>query len=227
MTAATGWEYSRHFEPTLAPYPRGKRLLDVSLALLLLVALLPVLLVCAAAIKLTSPGPVLFRQTRVGEGGRLFTMLKFRSMQVAADVQPHYEYAVAYVRGGAAKVVAGGEALYKLAADERVTRLGGWLRQTSIDELPQLWNVLRGEMSLVGPRPPLPYETAHYQPVHFQRLAARPGLTGLWQVSGRGRTTFEEMVSMDCDYIRRQCLALDLRILLKTIVVVVRGTGAR
>lgn len=226
MRVATDWNSATYAHP-LAAYARGKRLLDIALALFLLLCLIPVLLACAVVILVTSRGPVLYRQARIGERGKVFTMLKFRSMYAAADALPHYEYAVAYVRGTAEKVAAEGEALYKLAADRRVTPVGRWLRQTSLDELPQLWNVLRGDMSLVGPRPPLPYEIEHYEPSHLQRLAVRPGLTGLWQVTGRGRTTFEEMVAIDCDYIRRQSLALDLHILLSTIPAVLFCNGAR
>jgi lipopolysaccharide/colanic/teichoic acid biosynthesis glycosyltransferase len=154
-------------------------------------------------------------------------MLKFRSMYVGVDPSPHQSYIVAFINGQAElQRSAEGQALYKLADDCRVTRVGRWLRETSLDELPQLWNVLRGEMSMVGPRPPLPYEAELYQPAHLQRLAVRPGITGLWQVSGRSRTTFEEMVAMDCQYIRSQSFSLDLSILLRTIPVVL-GREAR
>jgi lipopolysaccharide/colanic/teichoic acid biosynthesis glycosyltransferase len=224
MRSTTQWGIA---EARSSAYPTLKRLLDIAISSVLLLALLPVLVLLALAIVLDSPGPVLFRQQRVGEQGRLFDMLKFRSMYVGVDPSPHQKYIVAYIKGQAElQESAEGRALYKLADDRRVTRLGRWLRETSLDELPQLWNVLRGEMSLVGPRPPLPYETELYQPAHMQRLAVRPGITGLWQVSGRSRTTFEEMVAMDCEYIQSQSFALDLFILLRTIPVVL-GKEAR
>jgi lipopolysaccharide/colanic/teichoic acid biosynthesis glycosyltransferase len=204
-----------------------KRALDLTVAVLLLVCLAPVLLLCALVIVLESRGPVVYRQTRVGEGGKTFSMLKLRSMCNAADVGAHVDYAVAYIHGTALSQVSAGQTLYKLANDKRVTRVGRVLRKTSLDELPQLWNVVRGDMSLVGPRPALPYEVEQYEPRHRERLNVRPGITGLWQVSGRCRTTFEEMVALDCEYIRRQSLALDLLILVKTFPVVVFCTGAR
>jgi len=206
-------------------YPVVKRLVDVMVASALLVALSVVLLVCAVAIRLDSPGPVFFRQRRVGERGRPFTMLKFRTMRVDADQATHREYAASFIRGQASRQGAGGAEVYKLVRDHRVTRVGRWLRRTSLDELPQLFNVLKGEMSLVGPRPPIPYEVEHYQPTHKQRLAVTPGITGLWQVRGRSNTTFEEMVALDLEYIRRRSLILDLRILLATIPAVLSTRG--
>jgi lipopolysaccharide/colanic/teichoic acid biosynthesis glycosyltransferase len=224
MRSTTQWGIA---EARSSAYPCIKRLLDIAISSVLLVVLLPVLVLCALAIVLDSPGPVLFRQQRVGEQGRRFNMLKFRSMYTGVDSSPHENYIVAFIKGQAElQQSADGQALYKLAGDRRVTRVGRWLRETSLDELPQLWNVLRGDMSLVGPRPPLPYETELYQPAHMQRLAVRPGITGLWQVSGRSRTTFEEMVAMDCEYIESQSFALDLFILLRTIPVVL-GKEAR
>jgi lipopolysaccharide/colanic/teichoic acid biosynthesis glycosyltransferase len=200
----------------LVTYFNVKRLLDLVLALVLLLCFVPVLALCALAIRLESPGPILFRQRRVGRNGRMFTMLKLRSMYADADVAPHRQYAAAFIRGQAQ--AHGDQRIYKLVADPRVTRVGRWLRRTSMDELPQ--------MSLVGPRPPIPYELELYQPAHFQRLQVRPGITGLWQVNGRSRTTFEEMVALDLDYIRNWCLALDVRILLKTIPVVLLRANA-
>jgi exopolysaccharide biosynthesis polyprenyl glycosylphosphotransferase len=206
-------------------YPVIKRLIDVAVASALLTGLSAVLLVCAVAIKLDSPGPVFFRQRRVGERGRPFTMLKFRSMRVDADQATHRQYAADFIRGQASRQGAGEEKVYKLVRDSRVTRVGRWLRRTSLDELPQLWNVLKGDMSLVGPRPPIPYEVEHYQPSHMLRLAVTPGMTGLWQVRGRSNTTFEEMVALDLEYIRRRSLILDLRILLATIPAVLSTRG--
>jgi lipopolysaccharide/colanic/teichoic acid biosynthesis glycosyltransferase len=132
----------------------------------------------------------------------------------------------AFIRGQAPTFDTADGRVYKLVTDKRVTRVGRWLRRTSLDELPQLWNVLRGEMSLVGPRPPTPYEVSQYGPEHFRRLAVKPGITGLWQVSGRSTTTFEEMVALDLEYIRRRSLWLDLKILLKTIPAVFSARGA-
>jgi lipopolysaccharide/colanic/teichoic acid biosynthesis glycosyltransferase len=226
MRAVTNPSLVSHVRP-LTDYATVKRVFDLLVAFILLVVLAPVLLACALAIKLDSRGPVLHRQLRVGEGGRRFTMLKFRSMVARADTLSHRDYALAYINGAAQRQEQAGQALFKLADDPRITRVGAWLRRTSLDELPQLWNVVRGDMSLVGPRPPLQYEVEHYQPSHLLRLAARPGITGLWQVRGRGRTTFEEMVAIDCEYIRRQSMGLDVRILMSTIPVVVRCRDAR
>jgi lipopolysaccharide/colanic/teichoic acid biosynthesis glycosyltransferase len=195
-----------------------KRCLDIVLAGLLLLLLLPLLLVIAVLIKLDSPGPVLFTQQRVGAQRQVvgkhviwvvrnFTMYKFRSMAANADSSVHEEYIREFVAGrvpGSAET--GGR--FKLTKDPRVTRVGSFLRKFSLDELPQLFNVLAGDMSLVGPRPVPPYEVACYRDGDRQRLAALPGITGLWQVKGRGRVSFEEMVRMDLDYIRKQTLLL-------------------
>ena len=208
------------------PYLLAKRLMDVLVSSSLLVALAPLLGALALAVRLDSPGPILFRQERVGERGRVFTCLKFRSMRVAADTAPHRAYAAAFIQGQAGQPPTAGGGVYQLVEDERVTRVGRWLRRTSLDELPQLWNVLRGEMSLVGPRPPIPYELQFYQDTHFQRLAARPGITGLWQVSGRNTTTFEEMVALDLAYIRHPSLRQDVWILLRTLPVVLACRAA-
>jgi len=210
-----------------AGYGVAKRLLDVVLALGLLFCLLPVMVLCALLVRLDSPGPILFRQQRVGERGRLFTFLKFRSMRDGADVAVHRSYVTTFIRGEAERLGEGDEALFKLTRDPRVTRVGYWLRRFSLDELPQLLNVLRGEMSLVGPRPPIAYELDHYGPDHMRRLLVKPGLTGLWQVRGRSRTTFEEMVALDLAYIRTRSLLLDLRILVETIPEVLFGKDAR
>jgi lipopolysaccharide/colanic/teichoic acid biosynthesis glycosyltransferase len=200
-----------------ARYQLAKRVLDFIAAALLLIILSLPLVLCALLVMIDSRGPVLFRQERVGKRGKRFKMLKFRTMQANVDGSAHRDYAAAFISGIAMKRPVEGRALYKLTNDPRITRVGRWLRRTSADELPQLWNVLRGDMSLVGPRPPLVYETEHYQPNHLVRLSVKPGITGLWQVSGRSATTFEEMVDLDTRYIRHQSLALDLRILAKTI----------
>jgi lipopolysaccharide/colanic/teichoic acid biosynthesis glycosyltransferase len=207
-------------------YPTVKRLLDVVGATALLVVLAPALGLCALAIRMDSPGPVLFRQRRAGQDGRPFTMLKFRTMRVGADSAPHREYAAAFIRGQARQHPVGTNGTFKLVQDSRVTAVGRWLRRTSIDELPQLWNVLKGEMSLVGPRPPIPYEIEHYQPAHLRRLSVKPGMTGLWQIGGRSDTTFEQMVALDLEYIRKRSLLLDLRILAGTIPAVLSTKGA-
>jgi exopolysaccharide biosynthesis polyprenyl glycosylphosphotransferase len=207
-------------------YPALKRVFDVTVALVLLVCLVPVLTLCAVLVLLDSRGPILYRQERVGQNGKRFTLLKFRSMRTDADPALHREYVTSYIRGQAARATDGGRQIFKLVQDPRVTRVGRWLRRTSMDELPQLWNVVRGDMSLVGPRPPIPYELDLYAPAHRARLNAKPGITGLWQVSGRNGTTFEDMVEMDLRYIQEASLMLDLEILVKTIPVVFGRQGA-
>jgi lipopolysaccharide/colanic/teichoic acid biosynthesis glycosyltransferase len=205
----------------------ARRALDVLLALLLLVALAPLLIAIAVAIRVDSRGPALYRQRRLGRGMRSFTVHKFRTMVANADPTQHREYVRALIRGGGQELAQGERGrLYKLAVDERVTRVGRFLRRSSLDELPQLWNVLRGEMSLVGPRPVIPYELDHYPGAWRERFAVKPGLTGLWQISGRNERTYEEMVRFDIEYARRQRLWLDLTILARTAWVVVRGKGA-
>ena len=170
---------------------------------------------------------MLFRQARVGQMAKPFTMLKFRTMRVNADHALHHEFVTKFIRSSAQLHPAGRKALFKLTNDPRVTPLGRILRKTSLDELPQLWNVLRGDMSLVGPRPPLAYEVEQYRPWHWRRvLDAKPGLTGLWQVSGRSRTTFDEMVRLDLRYVRTCSLWTDIKILLATPRAVISGKGA-
>ena len=205
-----------------------KRLVDIAASLSLLLLLSPLLLVVALAVKWTSPGPVLFKQVRLGKWGVPFKMLKFRSMYVNSGDAPHYDFVTQFIKESGRTQVSGDEAVFKLVDDPRVTRIGNFIRKTSIDELPQLWNVLVGEMSLVGPRPPLPYELAHYAPWHRRRvLEAKPGITGLWQVTGRSRTTFDDMVRLDLRYAKSRSLWTDLRILLRTPGAVVGGKGAR
>jgi lipopolysaccharide/colanic/teichoic acid biosynthesis glycosyltransferase len=207
-------------------YASVKRALDITGSLILLVALSPLLVLIAAAVKLTSPGPVLFRQVRVGRMVKPFTMLKFRTMSAAADHAIHREYVTQFIQGGDARQQAAA-GVFKITNDPRITSIGRLLRKTSLDELPQLWNVLRGDMSLVGPRPPIPYEVEHYQSWHCRRvLDAKPGITGLWQVTGRSRTTFDEMVRLDIRYARTCSLSTDLKILLATPAAVVAGKGA-
>jgi lipopolysaccharide/colanic/teichoic acid biosynthesis glycosyltransferase len=195
------------------------RALDLVATLVLLLLLLPLLLLIALAIKLDSPGPVLFRQQRVGRGRRQFLVAKFRTMRHGADHDVHRDYMLALIESGTPAP--------KLAGDARVTRVGNFLRRTSLDELPQLWNVLRGDMSLVGPRPPIPYEVERY-PVHwFERFLVKPGVTGLWQVSGRSEVSLEEMIALDVDYVRRRSVLLNAWILLRTVpaVITMRGAG--
>jgi lipopolysaccharide/colanic/teichoic acid biosynthesis glycosyltransferase len=208
-----------------------KRGLDLAASLALLVALAPLGLVIAGLVRLSSSGPILFRQVRIGYGGRPFTMLKFRTMYTGVDETVHREFISRFIADGQHAVSANGAnggAVFKLTNDKRVTPIGHLLRRTSLDELPQLWNVLRGEMSLVGPRPPLPYELEQYAPWHRRRvLEARPGITGTWQVGGRSRTTFDEMVRLDLRYARTRSLWIDLRILLATPWAAISGKGAR
>lgn len=188
-----------------------KRALDAAVAGPVLLALSPLLALIAVAIKVESRGPVLFRQERVGLGGTRFEMLKFRSMRADAGEQAHVADAAAWFAGAPTQ---GG---YKSIQDPRITRVGRFIRRTSADELPQLFNVLRGEMSLVGPRPAIPYELAHYRSWYFHRLAARPGMTGLWQVSGREQRSAAEMMELDVRYVRSCSLSLDLLVLLLTV----------
>lgn len=204
----------------------AKRILDVAGSAALLLLTSPVFLVIAALVKLTSPGPVLFRQERVGWNGKPFRMLKFRTMLVNADSAIHQQYVTQFIRKNQA-AAEGSESAFKIANDPRVTPVGRFLRKTSLDEFPQFWNVLRGEMSLVGPRPPLRYEVSQYQRWHHLRvLEAKPGITGLWQVMGRSRTTFDEMVRLDVRYARTRSLWTDIKILLATPRAVISGKGA-
>ena len=189
-----------------------KRLLDVVVASVALLATLPILVLAAVAIVAESSGGALFVQTRVGRGGQPFRIVKLRTMRKDNDDSAHRAYVAALIRGeGQAQ-----DGMFKIVDDDRRTTVGRWLRGLSIDELPQLWNVLRGEMSVVGPRPPLPAEAALYDHDAWTRMAAKPGLTGLWQVSGRSRLSYEEMIELDVRYWREWSPLLDLRILLRT-----------
>lgn len=203
-----------------------KRGMDILGSLILLIFCAPVFAAIAAAIKLSSKGPVFFKQERVGQFGRCFTFLKFRSMKVNNDAREHKEYMEKLIAGQATRVSQekNGEGVYKLVNDRRITGIGKILRKTSLDELPQLINVLRGDMSLVGPRPPIPYEVGVYQTWHRGRvLQAKPGMTGLWQVMGRSRTRFDDMVRLDLRYATSWSLWLDLKILLRTPAAVLKG----
>ena len=207
-------------------YLATKRALDVvgSAALLLLLA--PLFLLIAALVKLGSTGPVFFEQVRVGQWMKSFKILKFRTMYVNVDEKLHQQYVTWFITSSG-EGTPGHTEVFKLTHDPRITPIGRFLRRTSLDELPQLWNVLRGDMSLVGPRPPIPYELEQYQPWHCRRLLdAKPGITGLWQVTGRSRTTFNEMVRLDLRYARTCSLWTDVKILLATPGAVISGKGA-
>jgi lipopolysaccharide/colanic/teichoic acid biosynthesis glycosyltransferase len=219
-----------------ALYFACKRCLDVVLAAALLMLLFPVLLLIVVLIKLDSPGPVIFVQQRVGARWRLsegrtiwqirsFRFYKFRSMMRDADQSLHQDYIKAFAAGNV-EVSPESASKFKLTDDPRVTRAGRILRKTSLDELPQLVNVLKGDMSLVGPRPVPIYEVAEYQTRHYERLAALPGITGLWQIKGRSQVSFDNMIDMDIEYVRNRSLWLDMKILVSTIPAVLSGRGA-
>ena len=208
-------------------YDTAKRAVDIVGSVTLLTLLSPLLLLISAAIKHRSRGPVLFKQVRIGREARPFTMLKFRTMRVNAHHGIHQAYVTDFINDRATVRKPTPTQLFKISDDPRVTRLGRLLRKTSMDEIPQLWNVLRGDMSLVGPRPPLPYEVEQYKAWHRRRvLEAMPGITGLWQVTGRSRTTFDEMVRLDLRYAQTRSLWTDFKILLATPGAVIAGTGA-
>ena len=182
----------------------------------MMVVFAPAMLVALAAVRLSSPGPVLLRQVRIGRRGEPFRMLKFRTMHVSAGHRVHQEYMAWFIKSSGQQPRTGHE-VFKLTNDPRITPAGRILRRASLDELPQFWNVLRGDMSLVGPRPPLPFEVEQYQPWHRRRvLEAKPGITGLWQVSGRSRTTLDDMVRLDLRYARTRSLWTDIKILAAT-----------
>jgi len=214
--------------------PRAvKRAIDILGSATVLLLLSPVLLLIALAIKLTSPGPILFRQKRVGQYGVPFTCLKFRSMVTGNDPRIHMEFVKQFIAGGSGhgavdlNGAASNDKVYKITKDPRLTRVGQFLRKTSLDELPQFWNVLRGDMSMVGPRPPISYELQAYDIWHRRRLLEmKPGITGLWQVNGRSRLAFDDMVRLDLRYARTWSLWLDFKILLQTPRVVLSGDGA-
>ncbi len=211
-----------HALPFETPVPEGlylrygKRVLDMLGALLALLVSSPVLLLLAAIIKLESRGPVFYRSTRIGRGGRPFTFYKLRSMVKDAD---RHQHKIAHMNEADGPV-------FKIERDPRITRIGRFLRSTSLDEVPQFFNVLIGDMSLVGPRPPIPKEVAQYEPWQLRRLDVRPGITCLWQISGRSRIGFQEWMRLDLEYIRHQSLGLDLKILLRTIPAVLSREGA-
>jgi lipopolysaccharide/colanic/teichoic acid biosynthesis glycosyltransferase len=207
-----------------------RRLFDIAFAATLILLFSPILLAVAIAVRLDSHGPALFRQRRVGFDQREFTLFKFRSMRLDADPRGHQEYVTALIRGDDEDEQSlpdgGRKDLYKLAVDNRITAVGRWIRKWSLDELPQLFNVVRGDMTLVGPRPAIPYEVAEYPSWYLQRFTVKPGLTGYWQVSGRSERTYEEMVRLDIEYTERRSLALDLSILCRTPWIVLSRKGA-
>lgn len=206
-----------------------KRMIDVVCSALILILCSPLFLLIALAIKISSKGPVLFRQQRIGQYGKLFTFLKFRSMYVNNDHLVHRKFVTELISNAPAHKSQGkdGDVVYKIKDDKRITRVGKFLRRTSLDELPQLLNVLRGEMSLVGPRPAIPYELAAYQTWHRRRvLETKPGITGVWQIAGRSRVQFDDMVRMDLRYALAWSPWLDLKILLRTPLAVIKGSGA-
>jgi lipopolysaccharide/colanic/teichoic acid biosynthesis glycosyltransferase len=240
--------------PSPAVYLAAKRVLDITLSAIVLALASPLLLLVAVLIRLTSPGPIIYRQHRVGKGGRIFTMYKFRSMRPGADHDLHRQAYARFVRGHAGSGKVDSVSLAELAPsvgllpngapatgrgvwararaaftpeDPRVTWIGHLIRRASIDEVPQLINVLRGEMSLVGPRPPIPYEVRLYTPRHLRRLEVTPGVTGMWQVCGRGVVPFDQMVDMDIIYIAYRSFWLDLRLLARTLPAVLRSRGAK
>jgi exopolysaccharide biosynthesis polyprenyl glycosylphosphotransferase len=201
-----------------------KRTSDLIIAALASLLLLPFWLLFALLIKLDSRGPVFYKQERVGMDGRVFLFYKFRTMRPNAGDASHREFQRRYIAGQPeVRPGSDGRPVYKLQTDPRITRVGRWLRRLSLDELPQLLNVLRGDMSVVGPRPPIPYEVESYELWHRKRLDMKPGMTGLWQVSGRNRLPFEEMVRLDLFYIENWSLLLDVKIILRTLPVMLRG----
>ena len=205
-------------------YKRAKLCLDLAFTLLVLIPLCLITIIIALLIRLDSTGPIFYRQKRIGQGGKEFCMYKFRSMYVNNDDALHREAIAKYMQG---QQLSNGkqDCTFKRIDDPRITRVGRILRKTSLDELPQFFNVLRGEMSLVGPRPSLPYEFEMYGEHDKLRLCGKPGLTGTWQVYGRSRVTFQQMVEMDVAYLRQQSLLADLKLIVLTVPVMASGRG--
>jgi len=204
-------------------YLRAKRILDILFVLLISPLILLAGALVAVLILLDSKGPILYRQKRIGQNGVEFEMLKFRSMYVNNNDTPHREAIKQYMNGEILND--NGDMLYKIGNDPRITRVGRIIRKLSIDELPQFWNVLRGQMSLVGPRPPLPYEVELYTSHDWLRLSGKPGLTGIWQIYGRSKVSFQEMVQMDVVYLQRQSLWEDAKLIALTVPVMLLGRG--
>ena len=206
-------------------YQRSKRVVDIVFTLLIMLPLSIVILIVALVIRLDSKGPIFFRQKRVGQNGVEFEMLKFRSMYHNSDDTRHREAIRQFMKGKTLSHEEDNSKRYKLTNDSRVTKVGRFLRKTSIDELPQFFNVLRGEMTVVGPRPALQYEVDLYSPQDRLRLLGKPGLTGPWQVYGRSKVTFEQMIQMDIDYLHQQSLRQDLKLIALTVPVMLLGHG--
>jgi len=206
-------------------YLRIKRLFDIAFVLFIAPLVLLIGVIIALLIRLDSKGPIFFRQKRVGQNGEEFEMLKFRSMYPDSSDQRHRESIAKYMSGEKVNEGTTTALSYKLVNDDRITRVGQIIRRLSLDELPQFWNVLRGEMTLVGPRPPVPYEVEQYSSHDWLRLSGKPGLTGTWQVYGRSRVTFHEMVEMDIDYLQHPSFWVDLKLIALTIPVILLGRG--
>ena len=206
-------------------YVRTKRVLDIFFTLLIFIPLCLVMAFIAMCIRLDSKGSIFYRQRRVGLNGVEFDMLKFRSMRADSDDTLHRQSIEKYMNGEKIQVDGETEMAYKQTDDPRITRVGRYIRKMSLDELPQFLNVLRGEMSLVGPRPPVPYEVERYSQRDWLRLAGKPGLTGTWQVYGRSKVTFQAMVTMDIDYLQRQSLIEDVKLIFLTVPVMIQGRG--
>lgn len=198
------------------------RAVDLSLAVALLVLLSPLLLAIALLVRFDSPGPAIYRQRRLGRDQKPFFVAKFRTMREGAGADTHRHHVETMI----SEDEHGARPMVKLDNDDRVTAVGSLLRRTSLDELPQLWNVVRGDMSLVGPRPPIQYEVDRYPAAAFRRFAVKPGITGLWQVSGRSMLSFQQMIELDAQYVERRSLLLNLKIILLTLPTVIDGKGA-
>ncbi len=204
----------------------AKRIIDILSAMVLFAVTLPLFIITAILIKLDSKGPVIFDQERIGKDKRYFKVYKFRSMYINSSEDVHKEYIRKLMTAGLAQSDNTGKKIYKLICDSRITPVGRRIRKLSIDELPQIFNVLKGDMSMVGPRPAIPYELEYYDEPMQQRFRVKPGITGLWQVSGRSGTTYRQMTDFDVFYVKHWSIGLDLRIMLKTIVYVFNTASA-
>jgi lipopolysaccharide/colanic/teichoic acid biosynthesis glycosyltransferase len=208
-------------------YRWWKNIIDRSLAMLLIIVLSPLLGLVALVIKLDSPGSIIFRREQVGENGKRFTLYKFRTMHNNNNDYKYKAYLIKYILEDAPyKITENGEGVYKVIDDTRVTKFGSILRMTNIDEIPQLFNILKGDMSFIGPRPDIPFSVNMYNDWHLQRLRIKPGITGLWQVSSRKMCSFRDMVKLDIEYIQKQSLFLDIKIFLLTIAIILRMDGS-
>ncbi len=219
-------EHKIEHEPSRLAYRFFKRVIDFAGAVFGIAAFMPLMVVVGLAVKLTSKGPMLFKQQRIGHHGKLFTFLKFRSMRVDNDDKIHQEYMQKLINGQGEGINNGRSdenPVYKIQDDPRITNVGKFIRKTSLDELPQFFNVLMGTMSLVGPRPPIPYEVELYQTWHLRRITeAKPGITGLWQVYGRNRTKFDDMVRLDLQYVKSRSTVLDIKLMFMTVWVMIK-----